>query len=740
MRRRQQHAEREREDNTRANAILESISDACLALDFDWRFIYVNHEAERLIQKTMAEVQGNNIWELFPLAHGSDFDIEYHRVMEERAVRHFETYYAPDDRWYEVHVYPSARGITAYFRDISERITSQERFRVLFEMSSDAHLLVGENGLIDCNHATIAMWGCEDKAQVLALHPSVMSPPFQPDGRPSHDKAMEMDALARAKGYHRFEWTHCRPDGADFPVEVTLTPVILDRKPVLLAVLHDLTERKRAEARAQAQYSVTRALSEADSLESACRPILKAVCEGMDWSWGAIWRVDETANVLRCVDAWYRPDLNADEFLMNTAQMTFAPGAGLPGRVWLKYEPEWIVDVTQDSTFARADVAMRNDLHTGVAFPIRFEGKVAGVIELLSCEVRSQDMDQMQQLHALGSQIGQFMERKQAEEELREAKRFSESVARQSTSLIYVLDLETMTNVYANREVAEALGYTVEQILALGPNYMPSFVHPQDLPALMAHFADFARMSDADTAEFEARIKHANGSWRWLWFRERVFKRRADGTPYQIMGTAQDITERKRAEQQMQATNEWLAEANEHLNNLANTDGLTGLNNHRVFQERLAVEFERSARYQTPLSLLLLDVDKFKQFNDTYGHPAGDKVLKDVAKILQTAARNVDVVARYGGEEFVIILPEADTEGALSAAERVRAAIAGAAWDERDITVSIGVATFTLHTPTQAALIEQADKALYASKTAGRNRVTHHNALFDLALVVEHLA
>ncbi len=740
VRLRLRHAEQEQAENSKTTGILESISDAFIAFDFGWHFIYANHEAERLIGKTRAEMLGGNIWEMFPLAQGSDFDIEYHRVMEERNPRHFETYYAPQERWYEVHVYPSAQGITAYFRDISERVLSDERFRVLFEQSSDAHLLVGANGLIDCNNATVALWGCADKAHVLALHPSVMSPPVQPDGRPSHEKALEMDALAREQGYHRFDWTHRKPDGTDFPVEVTLTPVTLANKPVLLAVLHDLTDRKRAEARAQAQYSVTRILSEADSLEAACQPVLQAVCEGMGWDWGAIWRVQEDANILRCANTWHTPKINADAFLNNTEAMTFAPGTGLPGRVWLRYEPEWIEDVTQDSTFLRADVAMRNNLHAGVAFPIRFEGKVVGVMELLSRETRPEDHDQMQQLNALGSQIGQFMERKRTEAAMHEAKRFADSVAQQSTSLIYVLDLESRTNVYANREVAEALGYTVEQILALGANYMPDFVHPDDLPELMKHFDDFAQMSDADTVEFEARIRHANGEWRWLWFRERVFKRHANGTPYQIMGTAQDITERKRGEQQMQAANEWLEEANEHLSNLANTDGLTGLNNHRAFQERLGVDFERSARYHTPLSLLLLDVDKFKQYNDTYGHPAGDGVLRQVAQILQATARGVDLVARYGGEEFVLILPEADTEGALGAAERVRAAIANAEWPDRPVTVSVGVATMTLNTSTQAALIEQADKALYASKTAGRNRVTHHNALYDLALAVEGMA
>src|SRR5205085_7620259 len=110
------------------------------------------------------------------------------------------------------------------------------------------------------------------------------------------------------------------------------------------------------------------------------------------------------------------------------------------------------------------------------------------------------------------------------------------------------------------------------------------------------------------------------------------------------------------------------------LQALAITDGLTGLKNHRAFQEKLAEEFERSCRQNLPLSLLLLDVDKFKHYNDTYGHPAGDQVLKMVAALLGETVRPADFVARYGGEEFVILLPGMDAEGAVTLAERVREA------------------------------------------------------------------
>ena len=180
-----------------------------------------------------------------------------------------------------------------------------------------------------------------------------------------------------------------------------------------------------------------------------------------------------------------------------------------------------------------------------------------------------------------------------------------------------------------------------------------------------------------------------------------------------------------------------LKEANLCLNALAVTDGLTGLYNHRAFQQKLAEEFDRSKRYCTPLSLMLIDVDKFKPFNDTYGHPAGDEVLKQVAYLLQSAARTTDCVARYGGEEFVIVLPETDETGALEAAERIRLAIEQANWQKRAITISAGIASTRLDTQNPAMLIEEADKALYVSKEFGRNNVTHHDALLNALVAGE---
>ena len=165
----------------------------------------------------------------------------------------------------------------------------------------------------------------------------------------------------------------------------------------------------------------------------------------------------------------------------------------------------------------------------------------------------------------------------------------------------------------------------------------------------------------------------------------------------------------------------------ERTEKLATTDGLTGLFNRRTFNQLLEQRVREAQRYNRPVSLLLLDVDHFKKVNDTYGHPAGDAVLRGVARLAQKAARDTDLVARYGGEEMALILPETDLKGALVMAERIRAAVQAGkhATDQGNlqVTLSVGVSTWPQGGQSPEELLESADKALYRAKQAGRNRV-----------------
>jgi two-component system chemotaxis response regulator CheY len=168
-----------------------------------------------------------------------------------------------------------------------------------------------------------------------------------------------------------------------------------------------------------------------------------------------------------------------------------------------------------------------------------------------------------------------------------------------------------------------------------------------------------------------------------------------------------------------------LAFQNERLARIAVCDSLTGLKNRRHFHEVLDASFSFSLRQRLPLSVVMVDVDQFKAYNDTFGHPAGDAVLTALATVLQENCREHDVVARYGGEEFVLMLPATEMAGARLVCERIRVMIERSCGAFRPITASFGIATLGAGTHNPAQLIDEADQALYHSKRRGRNRVTH---------------
>lgn len=189
------------------------------------------------------------------------------------------------------------------------------------------------------------------------------------------------------------------------------------------------------------------------------------------------------------------------------------------------------------------------------------------------------------------------------------------------------------------------------------------------------------------------------------------------------------IRENQMLIQDLERNNVELGKVNQLLKQLAIRDGLTGLYNHRHFQELMTNELIRSKRHQREFSLIFLDVDLFKQYNDAHGHPKGDQLLKDIGHIIEACARQTDRVARYGGEEFVVLLPETPKDYAILVAEKIRQEVMSFPFTGREsqplgkITVSLGIATFPHDGNDGPALLHSADVALYQAKLSGRNAV-----------------
>lgn len=314
---------------------------------------------------------------------------------------------------------------------------------------------------------------------------------------------------------------------------------------------------------------------------------------------------------------------------------------------------------------------------------------------------------------ALGWRVaGQVRERQRAEERYR-------LLADHSSDAIVCTGLDGRFR-YVSPSFSTMTGWGSEE--ALGRDGR-DLVHPEDRERLAAAL-DRLR-AGATGAACSYRQLRKDGSHIWVEDRRRMASPTGNGAP-ECVGNIRDVTERKSLEDR-------LTEANAELTALSAIDGLTGLANRRHFDHALAAEWSRAGRERRPLSLVLLDADCFKPFNDMYGHPAGDEVLRMVASCLRVGLqRPADLAARYGGEEFAVLLPETGSQGAMLVAERIRREVVarrvphgGAA--AGFVSVSLGVASVVPRDgDPPVSLVERADAALYQAKRRGRNRAEAH--------------
>jgi len=183
------------------------------------------------------------------------------------------------------------------------------------------------------------------------------------------------------------------------------------------------------------------------------------------------------------------------------------------------------------------------------------------------------------------------------------------------------------------------------------------------------------------------------------------------------------VAQLRAGREQLAEANAVLRDQNAELEQLSMTDALTELFNRRYLMKEFDKEVSRAGRHERTLGVLMIDVDRFKQYNDTYGHLAGDTVLSGMGRVIKDAVREPDIPARYGGEEFIVLLPDCNLQGAIDAAERIRTRLAEEVFEGRKITVSIGAAEFPTHGESPKAVIGSADAALYEAKDSGRDRV-----------------
>jgi PAS domain S-box-containing protein len=290
--------------------------------------------------------------------------------------------------------------------------------------------------------------------------------------------------------------------------------------------------------RLHAQHAVARALADSSSLGDAAGRILRAICEALGWDHGGLWQVDAALGVLRCLETWSAPEEGFPEFTAASRHQAFAPGAGLPGRVWASRRPAFIPDVVRDENCPRGGVASREGLRGALGFPILLGDEVIGVLEFFSREVSRPDEELLEMLATIGSQVGQFAERKRAEAELA-------TLFETSPDMLCIAGVDG-TFRRLNPAWEKTLGFTTRELLS---RPYVEFVHPDDRHATSAEAGAIA--DGAGSVLFENRYLCKDGSVRWLSWKSTPVP--GEGLIYAV---ARDVTEQRQVAEELRLARE----------------------------------------------------------------------------------------------------------------------------------------------------------------------------------------
>lgn len=418
---------------------------------------------------------------------------------------------------------------------VDER-TRDHRARALFDAIDDAVFVHDLNGrILDANPAACRRLGYSREELLQLTTRQIDAPEFAGDFQARLQQQL-------AEGRLTCEGRHRTKDGRIIPVDINTSMIEIDGQPAILAVIRDISSRKTFERRRAADYAVTHVLAESPTLEDAAPKILQAIGESVGWGLGTVWEVDAKAQVLRCAAVWHGLGVAAPEFEELCRRSVFAAGVGLPGRVWASGRPEWIVDVARDDNFPRAPAAIKEGMHGAFAFPVSHGMEVVAVVEFFSREVRSPDDDLLQMFTAIGSQIGQFIDRQRIGQALKDSEAFYHSLVESLPQNIIRKDRQGIFT-FANQRFCALMGKSLQQIV--GHTDFDFF--PPDLAAKY-------RQDDLTVMESRKNLevveKHQTQSGENLYV--QVVKTPIYDFLGEVIGSQVffwDVTERKRAEE-----------------------------------------------------------------------------------------------------------------------------------------------------------------------------------------------
>ena len=550
-----------------------------------------------------------------------------------------------------------------------------------------------------------------------------------------------------------------RKDDKKLYVDITGSVIEHAGNRVTQAIIRDVTYRKQIEQRLGVQYAVGRIMVESATPKEAVPKILQAICEYLEWDLGLHWNIDKETNVLRLVEVWHNPLIKVTEFVTLSKQTIFSPGIGLPGRIWASGKPCWIPDVVSDANFPLAPIAAKEGLHGVFGFPIMLGNEILGVLEFFSHEIQQPDEGLFKLMASIGGQISQFIERKKTEESLKRRIDYEKTIASISSRFVYSLDFDndvsrSLADIGRYAGVDKACFFQFHDNGTLigkthewrNKGIAPQILNPQNLPTAkfpwwMAklhagnaiHIPYISQIPPEAVAEIEQLEREVIKSLMalpvyagkklagFICFENIITTCTCNYADMNMLRIVTEILGNAISRKQSEAV----------IVQMAYHDALTNLPNRILFQDRLQVAVVHAKRNKKIVAVMLLDLDNFKNINDSLGHHRGDLLLKAVAKRLKKYMREGDTVARMGGDEFTVILPDLvhAQDAAIVAQKTLDALQRPFHVEDRELhtTASIGISAYPLNANNTKNLIKQADIAMYSAKRQGKNTYRFYN-------------
>ncbi len=582
---------------------------------------------------------------------------------------------------------------------------SQQRFITLFEFSPEPMWIIADGLFIDCNMAALKLFDVADKISMFKHHPADFSPELQPDGENSRHKAEQMIAAAAGGEAQRFEWMHLKPDSSRINAVISLTQITLNGLTVVLAVGHDITERKQAELRELHRNHVLEMLAAKAPLASVLDTITRDMETLIPTKMCNILLLDDDGKHLRHGAAPSLP-----EFYNRALDgLAIGPDVGACGTAAFTGERVIIEDSETHPWGAPfLELTRRAGLGACWSQPIlSAQGKVLGTVAIYSRQPYKPTPSDLQLIEDEALLAALAIDKTKAEARLQ----LAASVFNHAREGIVITDASG-TIIEINDTFTHITGYSREEALGQNPRILQSGQHGPDFYAAMWH----------------AITQH--GHWTGeMWNRRKngeVYAemqtisavRDADGKVQNYVSLFTDITPMKEHQQQL-----------EHI---AHYDALTGLPNRVLLADRLQHAMLQSQRRGLSLAVVYLDLDGFKTVNDLHGHDIGDKLLIALALRMKTALRDGDTLTRIGGDEFVAVLVDLehhqDCEPVLSRLLLAAAEPVEVGDTIQQVSASIGVTIYPRDGADADQLMRHADQAMYIAKQSGKNR--YH--LFDI--------